>query len=575
MSRQYPNRPYISPHHRVSLQMCDFVSYPTAQTNDGQLDNSTWQLTDSLSCTQQPSPQQQQQTASNFTASSTSSSSNQTNPNDFSYFQYPPHRHAHETQLNTSNREPISNQQGNDSHPSCQYHYVPSTEETSTRPILPLSLVTAAATTTASAPHHRHYRLDSPSAASFIRHPPWFDDEREDNNGTLQRSSRNNNHPKRQRSSAVTTPTSQSAQSYHHHNHHERKRSRHEGISEENERTNHHSQENVLQQPQPPQQQYRSSSQQHYQPYTNHRHVQTQPTPLPRTSYIDNISSHSRSFDQRSQAMQRNRIEHAHEINNTNAHYGLHHRHIPQAPPPATQPRTIYHTTDHRPFVLESPPVALQRRQPIPLPRSSYIQQQNHSPHPLHHHHRQHLPQRNNITFEPVPQRATSLFHRTSMTTHMHQRPSTSFLTDLLHRVIDAHAASYSDNHPHYHYHHHPPSASIDLIAYAWMSPGHEIFSLPAAFSIQFGDFFDLTIPDETPVVGLTDSELERLPTMIYSKSCTTIQADDKCAVCLSEYISGEKLKHLKCKHFFHSDCIDPWLKTSTRCPICRGEQTS
>jgi len=162
------------------------------------------------------------------------------------------------------------------------------------------------------------------------------------------------------------------------------------------------------------------------------------------------------------------------------------------------------------------------------------------------------------------------------MTTHLHQRPSTSFLTDLLHRVIDAHAASsYSDSHPHYHYHHHPPSASIDLIAYAWMSPSHEIFSLPAAFSIQFGDFFDLTIPAETPVVGLTDSELERLPTMIYTKSCTTIQADDKCAVCLSEYICGEKLKHLKCKHFFHSDCIDPWLKTSTRCPICRGEQTS
>ncbi|CAF5227734.1 unnamed protein product, partial [Rotaria magnacalcarata] len=107
-------------------------------------------------------------------------------------------------------------------------------------------------------------------------------------------------------------------------------------------------------------------------------------------------------------------------------------------------------------------------------------------------------------------------FHRTSMPAHLHQRHSNSFLTDLLHHVIDAHAASYSDNHVHYHHHHHhhPPTASIDLIAYAWMSPGHDIFSLPAAFSIQFGDFFDLTIPDETPVVGLTDSELERLPTM-------------------------------------------------------------
>jgi hypothetical protein len=51
-------------------------------------------------------------------------------------------------------------------------------------------------------------------------------------------------------------------------------------------------------------------------------------------------------------------------------------------------------------------------------------------------------------------------------------------------RVIDAHAASYSDNHVHFH---HPPPASIDLIAYAWMSPNHDLLSLPTAFSIQFG----------------------------------------------------------------------------------------
>ncbi len=141
---------------------------------------------------------------------------------------------------------------------------------------------------------------------------------------------------------------------------------------------------------------------------------------MPRTSYIDNVSSLPRSFDQRSQAMQRNRIEHAHEINNTNAHYGVHHRTI--QPPPPTQTRNIYHPPDHRQFILESPPVALPRRQPIPPPRSSYTQQQNHN----HHHH-----QRSGITFEPVPQRGP-LFHRTSMTTHLHQRPSTSFLTDLL-----------------------------------------------------------------------------------------------------------------------------------------------
>ncbi len=66
-----------------------------------------------------------------------------------------------------------------------------------------------------------------------------------------------------------------------------------------------------------------------------------------------------------------------------------------------------------------------------------------------------------------------------------------------------------------------------------------------------------MIIPDETPVVGLTDSELERIPIMIYKNH----KSDNKCTICLSEYINGEKLKHLKCKHYFHSECIDPWLK--------------
>lgn len=120
--------------------------------------------------------------------------------------------------------------------------------------------------------------------------------------------------------------------------------------------------------------------------------------------------------------MQRNRTEHAHEINNTNVpHYGLHHRPI-QPPSSSSQPRHIYHPSDHRQFILESPPVALPRHhQPISPPSSTYTQQLNH-----HHHH-----PRSGIAFEPIPQRGP-LFHRTSMTTHLHQRPSTSFLTDLL-----------------------------------------------------------------------------------------------------------------------------------------------
>ncbi|CAM2704712.1 unnamed protein product [Rotaria socialis] len=547
MSRQYSNRPLIPSRRRLSHQMCDFVTYPASQTDDTPADGSSWPIIDPLSCAHQPP-----------TSSEPSSILTQ---NNLPYFQYPSHEHTLESPLVLPNQEVINNNNNriihhsNESLPAYNFHYSQSNEREQTRPSLPLSLITAAATTaTASAPHHRHYRLENPSAAAFTRHPPWFDDGSEDDSATIQRSTRNNNQTKRQRSSAASTPTSQSSQTYHHH---ERKRSRHEEINDDSARTNYTLQENVSQQPQS------RSSDHHFQPYSNYRHVQPQPNPLPRTSYNDSVPSISRPFEPRPQTAQRNRIDHPYEINNSNVLYGPHLPHTVQ-PSLLAPSRTIYHSSVHRPLLLETPPVALPRRQPIPVPRSSYTQQQNHH-------------QRTGITIESVPQRAPQ-FHRTSMPAHhLHQRHSNSFLTDLLHHVIDAHAASYSDNHVHYHHHHHhhPPTASIDLIAYAWMSPGHDIFSLPAAFSIQFGDFFDLTIPDETPVVGLTDSELERLPTMIFTKSCTTIQDDDKCAVCLSEYIGGEKLKHLRCKHFFHSECIDPWLKTSTRCPICRGEQTS
>ena len=133
MSRQYSNRPFAPPRHRVSLQMCDYVPYPTAQTNDTSSDSSSWQLTDPLSCTHQPT-----------TASSTTHSLS--TPNDFSYFQYPHHRQTLDSSsLHSSNREATNNQQvhqRNESQPLCHFQYLQSHEEEPTRPLLPLNAVT-------------------------------------------------------------------------------------------------------------------------------------------------------------------------------------------------------------------------------------------------------------------------------------------------------------------------------------------------------------------------------------------------------------------------------------------------
>lgn len=60
---------------------------------------------------------------------------------------------------------------------------------------------------------------------------------------------------------------------------------------------------------------------------------------------------------------------------------------------------------------------------------------------------------------------------------------------------------------------------------------------------------------------------IENLPTHIL----TTIRVDDKCPICFEEYMLGEQIKTLPCKHYYHAVCIDRWLHKKQTCPNCRG----
>ena len=68
---------------------------------------------------------------------------------------------------------------------------------------------------------------------------------------------------------------------------------------------------------------------------------------------------------------------------------------------------------------------------------------------------------------------------------------------------------------------------------------------------------------------GLTQETINKIPTEKFSRYKFT---DDKCIICQYEFKSNEKVKVLPCKHCFHPDCIDEWLKNQKACPYCKTE---
>ncbi|CAK8578932.1 unnamed protein product [Lathyrus sativus] len=70
---------------------------------------------------------------------------------------------------------------------------------------------------------------------------------------------------------------------------------------------------------------------------------------------------------------------------------------------------------------------------------------------------------------------------------------------------------------------------------------------------------------------GVTKKTLKKFPTMTYSAELKLSGLDTECAICLSEFTNGEKVRILpKCNHGFHVLCIDKWLKEHSSCPKCR-----
>ena len=68
--------------------------------------------------------------------------------------------------------------------------------------------------------------------------------------------------------------------------------------------------------------------------------------------------------------------------------------------------------------------------------------------------------------------------------------------------------------------------------------------------------------------VGLSRSEIERLPSFVYTQGRWT-DDDRKCSICLCDVEVGEKVRQLDCQHHFHQPCLDSWVAQRATCPLC------
>jgi E3 ubiquitin-protein ligase RNF38/44 len=126
------------------------------------------------------------------------------------------------------------------------------------------------------------------------------------------------------------------------------------------------------------------------------------------------------------------------------------------------------------------------------------------------------------------------------------------------------------------------PSRSVDLSPLEFLLALIAIVTIPAliyTFIFPFGFPFcrrrpernstELSLASDEPINGESAASISELK---YRTDVHVKEISGECPVCLSAFSDGEKLRQLSCcKHYFHADCINLWLKNRSSCPICRA----
>ncbi|KAL1022027.1 hypothetical protein UPYG_G00021300 [Umbra pygmaea] len=96
----------------------------------------------------------------------------------------------------------------------------------------------------------------------------------------------------------------------------------------------------------------------------------------------------------------------------------------------------------------------------------------------------------------------------------------------------------------------------------AWLSLGQLVFP-------TLGDPCDMTtISTAIESDSLPEHVVRSLPGVRVRNGCPLLDPGKQCRICLKSFQQGQKARHLPCRHKFHTECIDPFLRQSNSCPL-------
>ncbi|ESQ47896.1 hypothetical protein EUTSA_v10021098mg [Eutrema salsugineum] len=71
---------------------------------------------------------------------------------------------------------------------------------------------------------------------------------------------------------------------------------------------------------------------------------------------------------------------------------------------------------------------------------------------------------------------------------------------------------------------------------------------------------------------GLSADTIATLPSKRYKDGDNQNGTNESCVICRLDYEDNDDLILLPCKHSYHSECINNWLKINKICPVCSAE---